>query len=204
MPECLSSQYWDIKSEITPSTFFRCLWSQLSLQAPISFHSFPALFVSVLDFVKITSVMIGKGLRSCLLGYLKVISRIGIFIAGDDLRGHPVRRSNEGVSPAHRSVQLGTDTKIHCGSERQQDTVRLENTRTTILLTVKHYINSHQLPCRVRREIHGQRHSCLISAGINWGQSRTNLIIWCPGFVRDPVPFPPCQEAMKRNHSSSY
>lgn len=160
--------------------------------------------MSVLDFAKITSVMMCKGVKRCLSGYLKVISGIGIFIAGNDLGGHPVRRSNEGVSPAHCSVQLSADTKIHCGSERQQNSIRLENTWATILLTVKHYINSDQLPCRVRREIQGQRHSCLISAGINRGQSRTNLLIWCPGFVTDPVPFPPCQEAMKRNHSSSY
>ena len=112
---------------------------------------------------------------------------------------------NEGVSPAHCSVQLSADTKIHCGSERQRGIVRSEtNLSNTLLLNVKHWVHSDRLLCTVGKERCGQGHSCLISAGINRGQPRTNPIIWRPGFVRNPVPFPPCQEAMKRNHSSSY
>lgn len=82
-------------------------------------NSFPALLVNVLDFAKITPTVTYTRVGRCLCRYLEVVSGIWIFIAGNDLGGHPVRRSNEGVSPAHRSVQLSADTKIHCGSERQ-------------------------------------------------------------------------------------
>lgn len=126
------------------------------------------------------SVMTWRRGGRCSFGYLEVVSGIGILIAGNDLRGHPVRRSNEGVSPAHRSVQLSTDTKVHCGSERQEGMVRSEiNLSNALLLNVKHWVHSAWILCGVRKERCGQRHSCLISAGINRGQSRTNLIIWC-------------------------
>lgn len=42
-----------------------------------------------------------------------VIGGIRIFIAGNHLRGHPIRRSDERISPADGSIQLGADTKIH-------------------------------------------------------------------------------------------
>lgn len=103
------------------------------------FNSFPALLVNVLDFAKITPVMMYNRVERYSFRYLEVVSGIGIFIAGNDLGGHPVRRSNEGVSPAHRSVQLSTDTKIHCGSERHQGIVRSQtNLSNTLLLNVKH------------------------------------------------------------------
>lgn len=94
----------------------------------------------VQGFAKTASVMRCKRAGRCSFRYLEVISGIGIFITGNDLGGHPVRRSNEGVSPAHRSVQLSADTKIHCGSEREQGIiVRLgTNLSNALLLTARH------------------------------------------------------------------
>lgn len=95
--------------------------------------------MNVLDFAQTTSAVMYKGVRRCLFEYLEVVSGIRVFITGNDLRGHPVRRSDEGVPPAHRSVQLGADTKIHCGSERQRGTMRSEtNPSNVLLVNVKH------------------------------------------------------------------
>lgn len=43
-----------------------------------------------------------------------VVGGVRVLIAGDDLWGHPVRRPDEGVPPAHRPIQLSADAKVHC------------------------------------------------------------------------------------------
>lgn len=42
-----------------------------------------------------------------------VVGGVWVFITGDDLRRHPVRRPNEGVPPADGPVQLSADTEVH-------------------------------------------------------------------------------------------
>lgn len=46
--------------------------------------------------------------------HLEVIRGLGVLVAGDDLRRHPVRRPDERVPPSHRAVQLSAHTKVHC------------------------------------------------------------------------------------------
>lgn len=48
--------------------------------------------------------------------YLEVVRGVRVLIAGDDLRGHPVRCPDERVPSPHRPVQLGAHTKVHCGN----------------------------------------------------------------------------------------
>lgn len=133
------------------------------------FNSSPALSVNVPDSAKTTPVTTCTGVGRCSFRYLEVVSGIGIFITGYDLGSHPVRRSNEGVSPAHRSVQLSADTKIHCGSEtRGHGEIRDE--------PEQHSSAECKTLSSFREERCGQRHPCLISAGTYRGQSRTNLI----------------------------
>lgn len=84
---------------------------------------------------KIASVITYKGVQ-----YLKVVSGIRIFITSNDLRGHPVRRSNEGIPPAHCSVQLSTDTKIHYGQESNRTQwVSDTNLSNVLLLNIRQW-----------------------------------------------------------------
>lgn len=43
-----------------------------------------------------------------------VISSLGIVLASNHFRSHPIGRPDERVAPPYRPVQLGTYTKIHC------------------------------------------------------------------------------------------
>lgn len=45
--------------------------------------------------------------------YSIVVCRIWILITGDNFRGHPIGSTNEGVSSAHGSIELGTYTEVH-------------------------------------------------------------------------------------------
>ena len=45
--------------------------------------------------------------------HLEIIRGIWVFIAGDNFWCHPVGCSDEGIPPAHCSIKLGTDSKVH-------------------------------------------------------------------------------------------
>lgn len=45
--------------------------------------------------------------------YLEIICGIWVFITGNNFWRHPIRGPNEGISPAHCSIKLGTDSKVH-------------------------------------------------------------------------------------------
>lgn len=50
---------------------------------------------------------------SVLRFYPVIICSIRVLITSNDLRSHPVRGTNEGVSPPHRPIQLSTHTKVN-------------------------------------------------------------------------------------------
>lgn len=54
-----------------------------------------------------------KGCVCVRSSYPVVIGSIWVFIAGDDLRCHPVRCANESVPAAHGAVQLSAHAKVH-------------------------------------------------------------------------------------------
>ena len=58
------------------------------------------------------------------LAHPVVVSCCWVLVTGNDLRCHPVRRTNECIAFANGSVQLGRHTKVHCKG-------RKAHTRTT-------------------------------------------------------------------------
>lgn len=190
IPAGSSFRCWDTKCDILPSTPFRCLWSQLPFQALTSktahredsfsessgcFNSLITLLVAALDFAMIASAMTRRRVQ-----YLEVVSGVRIFITSNDLRGHPVRRPNEGISSAHCSVQLSTDAKIHYGKERQQDPVSVRHKpeqRSPAECITLQYTNSAG-----RREKHGQGHFCSIFAEVNRLTDVNQRWIWSSDF----------------------
>lgn len=49
--------------------------------------------------------------------YPVVVGSVRVLVASDDLRGHPVRRPDEGVPPSYCAVQLSTYTEVHWENE---------------------------------------------------------------------------------------
>lgn len=92
--------------------------------------------------------------------YPVVVSSIRVFVTGDDLRSHPVRRSNEGVSAADGSIQLSADAKVHCrrDPESQHQLTHTNNTHHA-------YMDSRKLHSGFMEKVSGERVDDLLCTG---------------------------------------